>query len=122
MEVELKNFSGSIPMLADSLNFEPMSAQLGYKVVLNNRYSHLHTDMRVIRGPDWTYGNDGGNYNLGTIIAIDGDKVKVLWDSSPNSDPIWYSCPSNRSNNNSIRREIHTTCFKFTRRNYFFHM
>ena len=44
------------------------------------------TGMRVVRGPDWTHGNDdGGEGYLGTVVGIPGrgpshGKVHVAWD------------------------------------------
>ncbi|KAK3599547.1 hypothetical protein CHS0354_035781 [Potamilus streckersoni] len=39
--------------------------------------------IRVVRGPDWNYGNnDGGINHVGTVAAIRGvNSVSVLWDS-----------------------------------------
>lgn len=45
------------------------------------------TGIRVVRGPDWSHGNeDGGEGHLGTVIGIPGrgpshGKVQVVWDS-----------------------------------------
>lgn len=47
----------------------------------------LKTGIRVVRGPQWSHGNeDGGNDHLGTVISIPGKgphfgKVTVVWDS-----------------------------------------
>ena len=45
------------------------------------------TGIRVVRGPDWSHGNDdGGEGHLGTVTGIPGrgpshGKVQVVWDS-----------------------------------------
>ncbi|XP_059149254.1 E3 ubiquitin-protein ligase MIB2-like [Physella acuta] len=46
----------------------------------------MEVGLRVVRGPDWNYGDqDGGEGHVGTVVKVDGASsagcVDVLWDS-----------------------------------------
>ena len=52
------------------------------------RKQSMEVGLRVVRGPDWMWGDqDGGEGNVGTVVQLGGDEnlpedtVLVYWDS-----------------------------------------
>lgn len=61
-----------------------ISISICIKHVISDNNVGMKFGIRVVRGPDWSGGNqDGGEGHLGTMVAIPtAGKVLVIWDTT----------------------------------------